>query len=243
MSSDTRDQLIASRDALLAEYKQRLRSVQTIRYSKLVDKCDTLPLLDYTERLECLQEFYPLLKIHSLKKHGFTTSGQSNVYVTNVELSIDSDFSMSLQYSTENSRMLDLKIIQLSHSRLALDPLIQHCERTYNLSFLFLGCYEYTRLCKSRAGLWSNLAIAFGYLTTNTTSKSCFQLKSHKANHTLKIRYIIEFDNLPFPSSAVSVDLESNSGSTPHANEVCSALIREYGLEHGLIEFVKAVMS
>ncbi|SCU78161.1 LAFA_0A05248g1_1 [Lachancea sp. 'fantastica'] len=249
MSSATRDQLIASRDALLAEYKERLRSVQNIRSSKLAHKYDALPLLDYPERLQYMQEFYPLLKVQSIQKKGPIapgtphTSGHHNRYITNVTLAIDDSLSIALQYSTENSRLLDLTITQISHHRLDLDPLIQYCERTHNLSFFLLGCYEYTRLCKSRACLWSNLATAFGYLTPTVRSKSCFQLSSRKASLLLKIRFIISFDHLPFPSSTVSVDLESDAGTTPHANEVCSALIKEYGLEHGLTEFIKAVMA
>ncbi|SCU78068.1 LAME_0A03158g1_1 [Lachancea meyersii CBS 8951] len=237
-----RNQLVAERDNLLADYNDLLLQAQRLQSKQLIHKYDALPLLDLPTRLQCLQQLYPLLKIHSFQSSQpeHHHHQQSAVHVT---FSID-NLSIALRYATRQSQITHLSVTHVSPSRIPLEPLTHYCEQTLNLPFLLSGCYEYARLARFRTDLWEKLTSSFSYLTAHLRSqRNCLQLSSQKSNLTLDVYFFITFDRLPFPSSTVNVKLASEMGSIPHANEVCSALIKEYGLEHGLHEFIKAVMS
>ncbi|SCU81299.1 LANO_0B02586g1_1 [Lachancea nothofagi CBS 11611] len=269
MSTPSQHLLIAERDALLSERNELRNHVQRLESQELVDKYDALPLLNRGTRLKFLQDFYPLLKIHTIDYRNsdeldVTSTDASNaqtspfgslsdsplkpardfqnINTVHVTFSIDC-ISVSLQYSTENSQMTQLKILRISPLHLSMEALIRHCEKTLNLSYFLSGCYEFIRINNFRAGLWSGLIDSQSYLQPQLKSPECMQLTSQKTKLALQISYCIEFDSLPFPDSIVSVKLYSEMEEVPHANDICSSLIKEYGLEYGLREFIRAVLS
>lgn len=200
-----------------------------------------LPLLDPGSRLSCLQEFLPLLQVRSLGPPATVVSFGTQLQLT-------------LEWATQSARVTSLRVLEVSppQAKLALRPLVTHCERALNVSYLLLGCYEYSRLHAARSDLWQEIARASRRWLVQQRSESCLRVSSLPVpaaaaatapSLAVFVHYRIDFESVPLPQSLLSVELFNGPSTVPHANHVCNALIQEYGLRHGLQEFLRAVLS
>lgn len=202
-----------------------------------------LPLPDPDERLRCLQEFLPLLSVRSFESSDKDENQPGST--TSVTLCFGS-LLLSLRWSVHKCRISHLQVLDVSpEAKLLLRQLITHCESNLNLSHLLLGCYEFARLSQYRESLWNLLSRSSRSWDTHSPSQDRIHISSRGQSQSLSvcIRYQIHFHTFPLPNSVLSTQLTNGSNPVPHANHICNALIREYGLQHGLLEFLRAVLT
>ncbi|SCU78615.1 LADA_0A06502g1_1 [Lachancea dasiensis] len=221
-----RDRLVQQRDALFSQVAQLEARVLHAKY-------DALPLPPSVTSLRALQKFYPLLDIQS-----FDAEEANRFAVTFVVAGV----TVSFRYVTCQGRVESLQVLNVLPSRVPLQRLILHCQQTCNLAFLLSGCYEYARLLDARSQLWKRLSREHPYLACSARSPNTLILENSAYALSLQIHYRIVFDRLPFPSSLLSVTLSNGPQHIPHANDICTGLVREYGIDHGLQQFIKAVL-
>ncbi|SCU97968.1 LAMI_0F12332g1_1 [Lachancea mirantina] len=206
---------------------------------ELEHKIDPLPLLNARERAERLKWFLPNVRV----LHAHTHNGRT---VASLEFGTTDAFQLDFELC---AAPLELRVTHLSTPvRLALGPLVTSSVACGNVARLLLGCYEFQRLCGRRHRILRALQRAFAAWGAALSGPA--RLSVAAARGTVCIRYELRFppgSALPISEITVSVHVTAkvvgNLQGIAQAQGIADALMREYGVEHGLEAFVRAVIT
>lgn len=197
-------------------------------------KYDALPLLNTHTRLDLLKKLYPNMVIQSIC---LDTDSLHTITILFREINFKLVFQMNIVRNCVES----LKILHISNKvKLSLEPLCVYCENSNNVSFLLIGCSEYTRLYAKRELLFKDLVTAFH---NYQPSRGIQSLKFVKNTTSVIIHHSIQFEKVPFARTQMQVELYNEYGLLENGHEIALGLIEEYGLTQGLKEFLRAVFA
>lgn len=217
-------------------------SLQTIHggfelKTELASRYDVLPLLNKKVRYDMLVRCYPNMIINSV-----------NFPVVHLSFRTDTRQVLEIKYKLgiHNEKISELKVISISDiNGIEFSKLINYVHETKNISFLLIGCNECSYLLQRRYKLLETLKNQCESSLTNLQElvvlSNGMQLK--KSELTVKLRVDIEFEQLPYPNTKILCQVTKESMELAQAQYIMDLLMNEYGVVHGIYEFIKTIFT
>ncbi|AET41134.1 Ctf19p Ecym_7296 [Eremothecium cymbalariae DBVPG len=206
---------------------------------ELASKYDALPLLNQQLRLDTLRRSCPYMMVEEV-----------NLPYTRISYELGPNNSFTLEYElhvdTSTGQLQSLKNIRLPPNiRSKTHTLVEYAESTMNIGYLLFGLSEFSRLCNLRKEVLANMgqAVTGAILNILIVEQTEETIVFEKLFWKFKIEYSVHFDKdmLPLPYSVVLVTLFKNSAKTRDVQPIADALIQEYGVVEGIVQFIKSL--
>lgn len=201
---------------------------------ELAAKYDTLPLLNMQLRLGCLEQLYKHVDLQA------SAIDQTTVEVR-ARFKASEPFQVDLRLHYDGDVLHKCDLTLSDNVRWPLRALLE-CG---NPSRILLGCFEFDRLRSRRSALFAALSqemARFAGLVRVVCAETCLTVSRFVSPRaTLKLRFTIDLDGF-WPSSRVLASLVDGQDAPVDVAGVTDGLLREYGLQAGLLQLCKACL-